>query len=295
MTVKNIHRRIICAVCSVVIAVLSMTGCSEVKNYTTSNNHERKEKSSQVNTKDDNKKSENNKKQEAKTTTKPTVKDDANSFSTPGAVKKAPKADPTYFDDVVFVGDSVSKKLEFYERTANVLGNAQFLTVGSMSATNTLRPVGGQYAIHPKYNGQEMMIEDAVKACGAKKMYIMFGMNDIGYGLDYSIANYKQVIDNVVAKNPDVKIMVQSVTPRLSANPTVSPNVTNEKIKEYNKMISDMCSQNGWYFIDVASVMYDPATGCLYDSYCSDKDSMGMHFTDAGCEAWVEYLLNHTV
>ena len=33
--------------------------------------------------------------------------------------------------------------------------------------------------------------------------------------------------------------------------------------------------------------------GYLYDAYCSDPEDMGMHFTDEGCVAWIDYLETH--
>ena len=60
------------------------------------------------------------------------------------------------------------------------------------------------------------------------------------------------------------------------------------------KDLLEMCKENGWYFLDVASVMYDDA-GYLKDSYCSDLSSMGMHFTNEGCDAWVNYLKTHAI
>ena len=34
--------------------------------------------------------------------------------------------------------------------------------------------------------------------------------------------------------------------------------------------------------------------GYLRQDYCSDADGMGIHFTNAGCAAWVDYLFTHT-
>ena len=40
--------------------------------------------------------------------------------------------------------------------------------------------------------------------------------------------------------------------------------------------------------------MFD-GNGYFKSEYCSDRSSMGMHFTYPGCAAWVDYLYTHTV
>ena len=53
-----------------------------------------------------------------------------------------------------------------------------------------------------------------------------------------------------------------------------------------------MCEQNGYTYLDVASVMKD-SEGNLKREYCSDPDNMGVHFTDEGCKVWIDYLRTH--
>ena len=214
-------------------------------------------------------------------------------YAIEGAVPQSERVDGSFFDDTVFVGDSISLKLKYYETSYDELGKAQFVTAGSMSADNLLRPLSDTNSVHPEYNGQKMLLEDVIPLTGAKKMYIMLGMNDIGLGIDDGIAHYKKVINNVLAKSPDVKIFVQSVTPRAQKS-TKPKSITNEKISQYNHLLSQMCKENNWYFVDVASVMYDDS-GYLKEEYCSDLSGMGMHFTNSGCKAWADYLLTHTV
>lgn len=221
-----------------------------------------------------------------------TVENVTTPYSIEGALVQTEEVDGSYFDDAVFVGDSISLKLKYYEASADKLGDAQFLTEGSLSADQLLMPLDKEGTVHVKIDGEPMNLEDAVAELGAKKMYIMLGMNDIGLGMDEGIEHYTTVINNVVAKNPDTKIFVQSCTPRL--DPTTTKAITNEKIAEYNNRLVKLCQENGWYFVDVASIMYGD-NGCLKAEYCSDPDDMGMHFTDAGCEAWANYLLTHTV
>lgn len=217
----------------------------------------------------------------------------------PGGLPESERVDTSYFDDVVFIGDSVSLKLQYYVRDQrksdeNYLGKAQFLTAGSFGYINALKPVSEE-SIHPTYQGTKMLLEDAIAACGAKKLYIMLGMNDIAGGrYDGTIANLTTLISRIQAKSPDVVFYFQSVTPRMEDSQTTSLN--NEIIRTYNERLLQFCEDNGYYYIDVYSALCDE-NGDLPAEYCSDPKSlggMGIHFTNAACAAWIDYLYTHT-
>ncbi len=200
-----------------------------------------------------------------------------------------------YFDDAVFIGDSISLKLYHYtkqqrQEDEDFLGKAKFLVAGSLGSGNALWKISAE-SVHPSYQGTKMLLEDAVDAMDAKKVYIMLGINDVAlYGIDGSVENMDILIGRILEKSPDAEIYVQSATPRIAA---VKSKPTNRMLFEYDLKLYELCVERGWHFVDVASVMRD-ANGNLYDEYCSDAPTMGMHFTNAACELWVEYLLTHT-
>ena len=200
----------------------------------------------------------------------------------------------SFFDDAVFIGDSISLRLTYYcQAHPDALGKAQFLTAGSLGSGNALWDENSQDAVFPLYNGQQVTLQDGVAKSGAKKVFIMLGMNDIGlYGMDGARDNMESLIELILEKSPDVKIYVQSMTPMLTSHQLKSLNNTN--IDTYNKLLKEMCNEKGYEFVDVASVMKD-SDGGLIPSYCSDggDGGMGMHFTDAGAKAWVDYLRTH--
>lgn len=202
----------------------------------------------------------------------------------------------TFFDDTVFVGDSVSLKLNLYVSAqrkidSTFMGTAQFLTPGSYGTGNELKELGSENSVHPSYNGTEMHLADAIEAMGAKKVFIMLGMNDIAvYGNDGAVKNMETVLAQIKEKNPDTAIYVQSMTPIVGTAQTGS--LTNENLDIYNAGLKAMCEQNGYTYLDVASVMKDDE-GNLKREYCSDPDNMGVHFTDEGCKVWIDYLRTH--
>lgn len=216
------------------------------------------------------------------------------SVNTAGAVAESAKVGASYFDNVAFVGDSVSLKLSYYAASTGDLGKAQFFTAGSLGCANALWEVSDE-SVHPSFQGTKMLVEDCIANSGASTLYIMLGMNDIGlYGIDDTIENYKTLLGKITAKSPQIKVVVQSMTPMTSTSTILGQSLNNENIKIYNSRLSQMCSENGWAFVDVASVMYDAQGANLNRDFCSDPDGLGVHFTEAGCEKWIEYLSTHT-
>ena len=200
----------------------------------------------------------------------------------------------SYFDDAVFIGDSITLKLYYYVKDLRkqgtpCLGQAKFLTAGSLGSGNALWDVSSE-SVHPSYQGTKMRIEKAVELMDAKKVYIMLGMNDVAYyGVEESVQNMDKLIGLILERSPDADVFVQSVTPRLAA---MTSKPTNRSLFDYNLLMYGECLRNGWYFVDVAHAMRDE-NGNLIETYCSDPDTMGMHFSDAGCAVWIEYLETH--
>lgn len=220
-----------------------------------------------------------------------------------GAVAASPKVDSAYFDDAVFIGDSVSNKLKLYavrqrKTDPSFLGKAQFLTAGSLGIHNALWDVNRSDSVHPAYEGKKALLEDSVAAMKAKKVYIMLGMNDVGlYGVDDSVKSMGTLVDKILAKSPDAKIYIQTATPILDG--FEGKKLNNATLTEYNQKLAQFCKENGYALVDVASAMKDEK-GNLTRAYCSDydttnPDNQGIHFTDEGCKVWADYLYTHTV
>lgn len=219
------------------------------------------------------------------------------SFKIEGALPQKEAVSGSWFDDAVFVGDSVSVMLTMYESSVDRLGKAQFLTAGSLSATNALWDVS-DHSVHPKFNGKKQKVEDSIAQMqGVNKVYIMLGMNDItSVGVNNGIKNFEELCNRILAKNPNVQIYVQSVTPLISGSKSCVPDegkLNNMTIYQYNTKLADLAQKRGWYFVNVAEVMLD-GKGYLNKDYCSDPEVMGLHFTTSGCKVWIDYLLTHT-
>ncbi len=206
---------------------------------------------------------------------------------------KKVKEDKKFFDNAVFIGDSVSLGLKNYvtnqrNNGKECLGKAKFLVAGCMGYTNSLGAIGKQNTIHPKYNGKEVMVDDGVKLIGAEKAFIMLGLNDFcAYPLETGIKNAEIFVNRIIEKNPGIEIYIQSVTPVISAKERGKFN--NDSINKFNEALFRLCEENSWTYVDIASVMKNE-NGCFKDEYCCDKDAQGVHMTYSAYRVWIDCL-----
>ncbi len=194
-----------------------------------------------------------------------------------------------WFDSAVFVGDSVTLKLDYYcQENPEALGKASFYCAGSLGYTNALWALDNPEAVHPFYEGSNHLVEDCVEITGKKNIFIMLGMNDIGlYGTDGAMNSCKQVVAKILEKAPDAHIYLQTVTPMIESAQLESFN--NTLVKEFNGKLKAYCDEKGYRYLDVYSALADDK-GNLPKELCSDPDNMGLHFNDTSCQMWVDYL-----
>ena len=67
---------------------------------------------------------------------------------------------------------------------------------------------------------------------------------------------------------------------------------TNMQIFRLNLMTCEMCMELNIPYLDVAYAMRD-ANGDLPAAYCMDQDMSGLYLNDAGCDVWLNYIVDH--
>ena len=207
------------------------------------------------------------------------------------------QVDDSYFNDAVFIGDSISYGFELYvtEKRANgetVLGEAKFLTSGSLSYGNSLWDVSDE-SVHPTYNGVKMKLEDAIAQIKPGKIYILLGTNDVAlYGVEQTIANADTEISRMLEASPGAEIFIMSTTPKYSpAESDVDGDLNNADIDALNVAMRNFAVEKVYNFMNIAPLFKDE-TGGLAADYCSDTEGMGIHFTSAAYDIWLNFLYN---
>ena len=190
-----------------------------------------------------------------------------------------------FFEHAAFIGDSVTLKLRNYNTANKSLYGATFLCQGSYSAAHAVNNT-----MYLSYQGQNITPQDALKACGADKVFILLGMNDIAlHGIDKTIENWGKLIANIRSTCPDIDIYIQSGTPIYLEGEVGS--LTNKNMDAYNVRLLEFAKANNCYYIDV-NTPFRNSNGGLAKVYCSDAY---VHFTDTACKLWVDILMKLTV
>lgn len=199
--------------------------------------------------------------------------------------------DPAWYDDCVFLGDSVTNGLGYYNDVSFVFGNAQFICAGSLGWVNCLWELDHEDEVHPIYKGQKVRLEDAVEVSGAHKVIIGMGMNDIGlYGIDETLRCADELISKLRDKTPGLEVYVMTVTPMLPANQT--PYLYNDLIVEYNDRLFYFCQDHNCHFLDTWSAVANDQ-GELPFELCVDPEAQGLHLNSDGSEIVAEYINKH--
>lgn len=191
-----------------------------------------------------------------------------------------------FFEHSVFIGDSVMMGFRNYVmgQEPGFLGGPEFLVSGSFSVRMALNEISKD-TIHPIYQGEQRYIWDSISLMGAEKVFLFFGLNDIGMeGVDGTSENYIEVIKRIREVNPQTELYVISTTNMLAGSEKGSLN--NGNIALLNDKMRAYCKTANVGFIDIASFLVEE-DGSLRPELCSDAY---VHQTAAAYEIWTKVL-----
>ncbi|MBR5947409.1 MAG: hypothetical protein IKZ82_02020 [Clostridia bacterium] len=194
-----------------------------------------------------------------------------------------------WFADAVFIGDSITIGWKNYnnimlESDPGFFGQTRFLCEGCYGSNHALEPISAT-SMHPIYAGEQHYAWDAVRMMGAKKVFILFGMNDLSIsGLDGAAAKYEEVIDNIRRTNPGVQLYIISAMYMYRGSELKVLN--NRNLYLYNQRLVELCARKGCEFVNIASHLIDE-NGFVPDEYSSDKY---VHQTYEAYAVWAEVL-----
>ena len=198
-------------------------------------------------------------------------------------ISKSERVKSTYFDDAAFVGDSITLGMQTYDVMANT----------TIMANTGLNPQSILTEAKIRTEDGYITALEALEQADPKKIYILLGVNSIGYDKETFKNLYAEFVEAVKNQHPDSIIYIQSMMPVTLAYETSDNNpydVTNEKIDSYNQVVSDMAKELGVYYLDVASALKDEAGSLPNDASPTD----GIHFGPAYYTKWFDYLKTHT-
>lgn len=192
-----------------------------------------------------------------------------------------PETTDEYFADAAFVGDSRTQGFELY---SGLKEGTYFATVGATVQTVL------EKATQDSPSGKQTIM-DALSAGTYGKIYIMLGVNELGwYRAEDFAAQYGKVIDRIRADHPEAVIAVQSILPVSAKQDQKRSYVNNQRIVQYNQLLQALAEEKGCVWLDVGSAVMGE-DGTLPSALSTD----GVHLNTAGCKKWLEFLRDNPV
>lgn len=108
-------------------------------------------------------------------------------------------------------------------------------------------------------DGQKHAVLELLEQNTYAKVYVMFGVNELGYGDDQAFYDtYGQFLDQIRQLQPDAVLYLQAIIP---VNEEVAKKydgrayVTNAKITEYNTLLRQLAEEKQVVYLDLASAL----------------------------------------
>ncbi|NLP36348.1 MAG: hypothetical protein GX357_01690 [Firmicutes bacterium] len=184
-----------------------------------------------------------------------------------------------YFCDAVFIGDSRTRSFQTLSGPSTA---TYFTAIGLTVDTVQTKPL-------IKTEKGLVPVLDALRATQFQKVYLMLGINELGWVYsEVFIEHYQKIITEIKKIEPQAHIYIQSVLPVAATREDKIYN--NERIKEYNTLLQQLARDNEVYYLNVAECVSD-AEGALWEDASTD----GVHLKKEYCDLWYEYLRLHYV
>ncbi len=167
--------------------------------------------------------------------------------------------DPSYFDDALFVGDSRTVGLYEY---GNLVTASYFADVGMnlYKLEHVTVPVAGQ----------EMTLKEVLGSKDFSKIYLMLGINELGYDFDTTVKKYGELIEKLHTAHPDAIIYLCANMHMTKARSDSEVLFNNTNIDRFNAEVAKLADQETFFYLDVNEI-FDDEEGNLAEEYTVDN------------------------
>lgn len=191
--------------------------------------------------------------------------------------KSIPAAPAGYFRDTLFIGDSRAAGIQEY---GGVESEADFFASKGLNIYHVWKE-------SLPFGGSEATLGDVLNRRQYGKIYVILGINELGYDMDRTVEKYGKMIDDIAALQPGAKIYVCAnlhVTAERSATDEI---YNNGKINQFNRGIFAASAGENRAYLDV-NTLFDDASGALRADCASDS----AHVLGRYYALWRDWLYN---
>lgn len=174
------------------------------------------------------------------------------------------KSNRLYFEDSVFMGDSLTEPLDFYD----ILNKSSVLAKKGQSVLDAKIAANKLSGLNPK------------------RVFLLYGLNDLD--MFPNIAdfkkNYGELVDAVKQNAANAEVYAQSVMPVQKRVQDKSKSYSDERIAKFTEAVQQVAKEKDIHYIDIKPVIKDK-------EYLFEPD--GMHFTAKFYDFWLDYLKDY--
>lgn len=205
-------------------------------------------------------------------------------FGTPLEESEA-VADDAFFDTAVYLGDSRTEGLQLFSG----LKHGDFYWARGM----TVFKAGSEDYRVFEVDGQKYNLLEALALKQYESVYIMLGINELGYPAESYQEGLGQLLDKVIELQPDAVVYLQIMPPMndaLCRKNKLADYINNEKLSQFNDAITLLAAEKKVVLLNTAEA-YAGEDGKLPAELASD----GCHFAYDAYKRWADYLRSHVI
>ncbi|MBD5549608.1 MAG: hypothetical protein HDQ96_00290 [Lachnospiraceae bacterium] len=179
-----------------------------------------------------------------------------------------------FFQDTLFIGDSRTMGLVEYADLNNAVVFA-----------NTGMNIYRLYSTKNAVRGQEAYLEDILAERQYRKIYLMLGINELGYDEAKTVERFEEEIVNLRELQPDAKIILEANLHVTAARSERDDIFNNENIDRINDNIRQIAEKYELDYIDVNEI-FDDESGGLNPEYTHDN----VHVLGKYYQQWADWI-----
>ncbi len=202
--------------------------------------------------------------------------------STDTQAEEAPVPEPmptATMEDALFIGDSRTVGLMDY---AQIDGASFFASVGM-----------NVYNIHSKPISipsiGKITLADLLESKRYGKIYIMLGINELGYNMDRTVKKYNELITYIREKQPGALIFIQANLYVTKSRSDTDKIINNTAISKLNTALSALADGETIFYLD-ANAIFNDGNGNLPLEKCIDSAHLyGEYYLE-----WGQWIMEQT-
>lgn len=181
--------------------------------------------------------------------------------------------------DALFIGDSRTVGIMEYAgiQDADFFCNVGMSVFSAQKVRVSVKSVG------------KVTLEELLSHKKYGKIYIMLGINELGYGEKSILNKYGALVDFIKEQQPDATVCIEANLHVSQKRSEGSKSINNPSLDRLNTALSAFAKERGLLYLD-ANTVFDDESGSLP----ADKTSDGVHLYAKYYARWGEWIAGET-